>query len=171
MLRFHLLAVLPLLVALSGCVVPAGPEWKDPESNFPPTISSATPPVGSILGLGVDGGALFTVEVVLADQNTQDSLYVRWIIDYPPYRDEITRMGLAQPPLPSEDQILRSRILFTPNCTDDQIAHGFSSHRLLLAVSDRPFKFDSFNSTDLPDEVPSGNFRVEGSWQFELDCK
>jgi hypothetical protein len=171
MLRFHLFAVLPLLVALSGCVVPAGPEWTDPESNFPPTISAATPPVGSILGLGVDGGASLTVEVVLADQNTQDNLYVRWIIDYPPYRDEITRMGLAQPPLPSEDQILRSRILFTPSCTDDQIAHGFSSHRLLLAVSDRPFKFDSFNSTDFPDDVPSGNFRVEGSWQFELDCK
>jgi hypothetical protein len=169
MLRCHLVAVLTSLVALSGCVVPAGPEWTDPESNFPPTINSSTPPVGSILGFGADGGSL-AVEVVLADQNTQDILYVRWIIDYPPYVDGISRMGLEQPPLPGGDQILRSRILYVPSCSDDAITHEFSSHRLLLAVSDRPFYYNSFSSSELPDDV-NGNFRVEGSWQFELDCQ
>ena len=165
-------AVLTMLLGISGCVVPAGPEWTDPQTNFPPTIvyDKTTPPVGSILAADPDAGAPLVVTVVLADENTQDILYVRWIIDYPPPPNQsgISKLSIRQQ-LPGGSQIARSAISYAPSCNYDTISHDFSNHRLLLAVSDRPF---ADLDPDRPpfDAVPSGNFLVEGSWQFELDC-
>jgi len=166
----HLLALPTLLLALSGCVVPVGPEWTDPQSNVPPTIYSANPPIGFNLAPDAGVGGPLLVEVVLADQNTQDRLYARWIIDYPPWSDGISSVALPHTQ-PGGDQILRPSISYAPTCNDDAISHQASNHRLLLAVSDQPFAYDSpFSQSYLPDEVPTGNFRVEGSWQFVLDC-
>jgi len=166
----HLLALPTLLISISGCVVPVGPEWTDPQSNLPPTIDSAEPPIGSNLALDAGGGEPFAVEVVLADQNTQDQLYSRWIIDYPPWTDGVS--GVALPvTIPAGDQIQRTSIRYVPSCSDDAISHTSLDHRLLLAVSDRPFAFDSpFSEWAPPDKVDPGNFRVEGSWDFKLDC-
>ena len=166
--RGHLLAILILLGASSGCVVPAGPEWTDPQTNFPPTIvyDETTPPVGSILAMGPDGGATLEVAVVLADQNTQDNLYVRWIVDYPPNQ----HVALPQY-LPGGKQIKRLPIRYSPSCDDDAISRDFSNHSLLLAASDRPFASGDDTSQPPFDGVASGNFLVEGSWQFELDCQ
>jgi hypothetical protein len=160
-------AVMTMLLGISGCVVPAGPEWTDPQTNFPPTIvySKTTPPVGSVLAVDPDAGALL-VEAVLADENTQDNLYVRWIIDYPPYQAGISHVALEQL-LPGGNQTIH----FAPGCNanDNAISRNFSNHRLLLAVSDRPFA-NPDSSRPPFDSVSSGNFLVEGSWQFELDC-
>ncbi len=164
------LALLVLLGTGAGCVVPVGPKWTDPQSNYPPTLDSAVPPMGSILASDTDGGAAPGVEVWLADQNTGDKLYVRWIIDYPPFVAGRTRIAALPLILPPADEPERPAISFTPNCSDDQIAHGSSNHRLLLVVSDRPFSSDDPNQTT-PDQVPAGNFRVEASWQFVLDCQ
>ena len=168
----HPPAVLTLLLGISGCVVPAGPEWTDPQTNFPPTIvyAETTPPVGSILARDPDGSATpLEVKVVLADENTQDKLYARWIIDYPPNRDGISRVAPEQR-LPGGNQIARPPISFAPSCRDDAISRDFSDHRLLLAVSDRPFANPDPSQPPF-DSVPNGNFVVEGSWQFELDCR
>ncbi len=150
-----------MLLALSGCVVPVGPEWSDPQSNYPPTIHTANPPIGSVLGGDPDAGAPGTVEVVLADQNTEDTLYVRWIIDYPPFVDNVSHVALSLA-LPGGDQILRPSISYAPNCSDDKISRDLPSHRLLLAVTDRPFAGDL--------DSPSGDYLVEGSWDFLLTC-
>jgi hypothetical protein len=161
--------LLVLLAGLCGCVVPVGPEWTDPQGNYPPTIHSATPPVGSVLGLDPDAGAALAVAVVLADHNTKDKLYVRFIIDYPPFDANVTRLAWSHIE-PGGGQIERPTITFAPNCIDDQIARGFTSHRLLLAASDRPFASD--NPTEAaPDAVADGNFLVEAMWQFEMDCQ
>ena len=170
MLSCHRLTLPTLMIALSGCVVPVGPEWTDPQGNVPPMIYSANPPVGSNLAQDAGAGGSLLIEVVLADQNTQDKLYARWIIDYPPWSDGISSVALPHIQ-PGGDQILRPSISYAPTCSDDAISHRSSNHRLLLAVSDRSFAFDSpFSQVALPDEVWPGNFRVEGSWQFELDC-
>jgi hypothetical protein len=156
------------LVGTLGCVVPVGPEWTDPQNDYPPTIGSATPPVGSVLTNDPDASQPLTVEVVLSDQNTRDALYLRWIIDYPPYVDGVSRLA-QEWTLPGGDNMDRPSVYFAPNCKDDQIASGFSNHRLLLAVADRKFAPLDPSSTSL-DAVPPGNFLVEGAWQFTLDC-
>ena len=154
-----------LLLAISSCVVPVGPEWSDPASNSPPTISYANPAFGSILDFGTAGNAAMGLEVVLADPNANDSLYIRWIIDYPPYVDGVSRVALPLT-LPGGDQVKRAPIRFAPNCSDDTISHDFANHRLLLAVSDRPFSDDT---SQILDGVTNG-YLVEGSWIFTLDC-
>lgn len=161
----HRLALPTLLLAISGCVVPVSPEWTDPESNAPPTISSADPPIGSVLDFSSSGNAPLGLSVVLADRNTRDILYARWIIDYPPYADGASHLALPQP-LPGGDQIRRTSIRFAPNCKEDAIPHDSANHRLLLAVSDRPFIEDP----QFLDRVQDGNYRVEASWDFTLSC-
>lgn len=162
----HLLALLPLLAGISACVVPVGPEWTDPQGNYPPTISSASPAVGSILVSAADAGYSLGVAVTLADQNTSDDLYILWLIDYPPFVDGVSR--LARPEIqPGDGTIERPPLRFSPNCNDHQIAAGFSDHRLLLAASDRPF---ANNDPAEPDKVAAGNFRVEAQWHFVMDC-
>jgi hypothetical protein len=168
MRTFHLPALLPLLAGLAGCVVPVGPEWTDPAKNYPPTLASATPAIGTVLTLAPDAGGTLTVDVVLADQNKQDKLYLRWIIDYPPFVDGVSH--LAYPiTLPGGGQIERPLFTFTPSCSDDKIAPSFTNHRLMLAVSDRPFVMDEPGQTVL-DKVQDGSSPVEAVWPFEMDC-
>jgi hypothetical protein len=154
-----------VLVGWSACVVPVGPEWTDPESNYPPTIRSASPPIGSLLSRDVDADAPLTVEVVLADQNRKDDLFVRWIIDYPPFDEAVSRLAF-QTTQPGGGEIERPLVRFAPSCADDQIATGLVVHRLMLAASDRPF------SSDQPrlDGVQEGQSLVEAVWPFELTC-
>jgi hypothetical protein len=154
-----------LAALLGGCVVPVAPKWSDPDNNYPPSIDSAQPPVGTILGLGVDGGAPFEVSVSVADQNTNDTLYFHWIIDYPPY-------VLGMYPLayktekPGGSSLVRTPVTFSPSCKNDRISPGLSSHRLMLAVSDRPF---DESDESVPDAVTTGHL-VRAVWPFEMTC-
>jgi hypothetical protein len=169
MRTLHQTTLALFLVGLSGCVVPVGPEWTNPQSNSPPRIVSSTPPVGAMLSLAPDADAPLVVSVALADQNAKDALYVRWIIDYPPYDSETTRLAL-ETTLAGGDQEQRPELYFAPNCTDHRIAPGFTDHRLLFAASDRQFATDGVGSTK-PDAVAEGNFLVEGTWHFEMECQ
>jgi hypothetical protein len=171
MVRSLLLAA-SLAPALLGCVVPIGPEWSDPDSNYPPSISFADPAVGAVLSQGYDGGlsgggAPMAVRVDLADQNTGDVLYVRWIVDYPPYSAD-TFVALLNTK-PGGSSVLRTPEIFAPDCA--HVSHAVSSHRLMLAVSDRPFPKDQLSpDLDWPDAVPEGQYRIEAIWPFELTC-
>jgi hypothetical protein len=162
----HRLAFLTLLPMVAACVVPVGPKWTDPQVNAPPTLSSANPAVGSILDFSAGGNAPLGVEVVLADQNTQDTLYLRWIIDYPPYVEGPSHVAMAQIQ-PGGNQIPRPSVRFAPNCSDEAISRDPPIHRLLLAASDRPFLDDDPHALD---RVPDGNYRVEAAWSFSLTC-
>jgi hypothetical protein len=165
---YRLIALLSLMTS-AACVVPVKQEWSDPQVNYPPTIRYAEPHIGSLLNLDTDGGYSAGVEVGLADQNTLDKLDVRWIIDYPPFLERVKHL-VFKATLPAENTVDRAPIRFIPSCIDDQITREFSNHRLLLAVSDRPFESDE-SSQEQPDKVPDGNFLVEASWQFQLDCQ
>jgi hypothetical protein len=163
-----LVAALLALAALGGCVVPVGPEWTDPESNYPPTIYSASPPVGSILAPDPVAGTPSVVDVMLADENTDDDLFVRWLIDYPPFDEAVSRLAY-QTTQPGGGEVVRPRLSFAPSCGDHQIAPGFGSHRLMMAVSDRPFLGVDPGQPVL-DGVLAGNSVARAVWQFELLC-
>ena len=152
-------------LTLTGCVVPAGPEWVDPQTNVPPSIVSAYPPVGSVLANDSEAGTQASVQVNLADQNSADTLYVRWIIDYPPYVDGTSRIAFPQRLLGGS--VERIPIAFAPSCSD--IVHDLASHRLLLAVSDRDFAKDNGGAGRL--DLPSTGYLLEASWTFTLQCQ
>jgi hypothetical protein len=161
--------VVALVAAISGCVVPVAPEWSDPDRNFPPTIVSAAPPVGTILGRSLDGSPPVEVEVKveLADQNVGDKLYLRWIIDYPPHSSDTVVMESIKP---GSSSIVRTAEIFKPDCRSDRLSRTVSEHRLMLAVSDRPFASDDPSATTKPDEVTSG-YLVEAVWPFVMSCQ
>ena len=155
------------LAGLGGCVVPVGPEWTDPQSNSPPTIHSANPPVGSILAPD-PGGASVEAEIVLADNNTDDDLFVRWLVDYPPFDETVSRLAY-ETTQPGGADVVRPRLRFAPSCGDDQIAPDLSSHRLMVAASDRPFLAVD-PAQPVLDAVPDGGLVVRAMWQFQLAC-
>ena len=160
------MVLLPLAATWAACVVPVGPDWIDPEGNSPPTIRSADPPVGTILTRVPETEELMTVTVGLADRNTKDTLHIRFIIDYPPFDAAASRI-VWRPILPGNGEVERPPLIFRPNCADHTIASGPpASHRLLLAVSDRPFE----DHPTALDQVPNGNYLVEAVWPFELEC-
>jgi hypothetical protein len=163
--QIHLSSFLFLLSSFLGCVVPLSPEWSDPQVNYPPTISSATPAIGSVFNM--KDGTSNDVEVVLTDQNTEDKLYLRWLVDYPPVMEGVKHL-VHEEIKPPESKIERSVSRFAPNCIDDLITRSLPIHRLLLAVSDRQFSDDD---SSRPDKVPDGNFLLEESWLFDSDCQ
>jgi hypothetical protein len=162
----------PLLAIASGCVIPVGPKWSDPDNNYPPTIVSANPPVGTVLGRGPDGGTSgqVEVEVSLADQNQGDNLYLRWIVDYPPYVSGRTLLAL-ETTKPGGETVVRTPAIFAPDCVSIR-SRTLADHRLLLAISDRPFKFAADDpGLTAPDAIDDGNHRVEAVWSFTLNCQ
>jgi len=162
------LGVCLALAGLGGCVVPVGPEWTDPESNYPPTVHSANPPIGSVVAGDPLAGTPPTVEVMLADKNTDDNLFVRWLIDYPPFDKAVLQLAY-ETIQPGGGEVVRPQLSFSPSCATHQIATGFSNHRLMLAASDRPFLSAELGQPAL-DVVPDGNFVTRAVWQFELTC-
>ena len=69
-----------LVVAANGCVVPIGPEFRDPQEKLPPqpfkpTFTLADPPFGTAVTLDSAKKAYFTVGV--ADINPTDQIWVR----------------------------------------------------------------------------------------------
>jgi hypothetical protein len=149
----------------AGCVAPVGPKWSDPDRNYPPSLVEAIPPVGTFIGLGADGGTHVEVSVTLADQNTQDNLYLHWIIDYPPYSPDNTVVRSTIKP--GGASVERTPESFAPDCAADGLSRTLSEHRLMLAVSDRPFGDDPTK----PDQVSAaGNYLLEAVWPFVLNC-
>jgi len=70
---------------------------------------------------------------------------------------------------PGGNSIVRTAEIFAPECGSDHLSRTVSDHRLLLAVSDRPFRNDP--NSDTPDEVSPGNYRVEAVWPFFMSCQ
>jgi hypothetical protein len=145
----------------SGCVLPIGPEFAE-EKNAPPFVVSVRPPVGSAL---TSTNLLF--DVTFQDPNPVDTLYARWLIDYPPYNPEISRV-ITVPALPASNPNLPNlqQIRFTPGCEgEDALSPTLSRHRLMLVVTDRPFG-PNMQSAD----TSSDGFAITLTWTFDKDC-
>lgn len=161
--------VLAVLIGVTGtsCVVPVGPEFQDPEDNYPPYVIESTPPVGATLS--VVPGTPATVQAKVGDANVQDKLYARWIFDYPP----VSADGAVSPPV--LDIILptgtdRGVLSLAPDCTQHKLAANLNPHRLMLAVADRPFLAPSQAPAAPYDTVAPGGQVLRAVWVVNLDC-
>jgi hypothetical protein len=146
-----------LLLACGACVLPVAPEFEE-EKNLPPYLISAMPQVASL----TVKDPFFTVSV--QDPNEHDTLHVRWVIDYPPYDGNSTRLR------ESDVASNAATLDFKPNCRLHQISGVLTRHRLMVLVADRPF-LSTDMSRDRPFEVtPPGSYPLTVAWQFDLDC-
>ena len=111
-------------------------------------------------------------QVTVEDFNRLDDLHVRWLIDYPPFNENITRTALAisvgarGPDMPNQHVLS-----FKPECVN-LISPTLSQHTLLLVISDRPFVEDTVGTGGerILDQIRPGAFRLPLSWTFEKDC-
>lgn len=145
----HRSAASTLAVLLGGCVVPIAPQFDD-EANSPPYVESSSPAVGDIITLRTRTEQR-EISATLSDQNLTDSLYVRWLIDYPSGDSgrTLTEMNLAGAKAPA-----RPSLPFVVSCSfpgGGTLAPGL--HRLVMSVSDRPFQ-NPFIGQDVDPEGP-----------------
>ncbi len=129
------------LAGLSACVIPVAPQFEDPEINVAPYIveNGARPSVGSIITVPPNSKTL--LEVTLADPNLADYLYVKCILDYPPYNVDSTRTlkDYMLAPSTTGDET-REVAPFTADCNNYVISPTVYPHRLFLAVTDREWE-------------------------------
>jgi hypothetical protein len=165
------ISALAVITVTSGCVIPIGPKFDDPEPNFPPYIASANPPVGSILTF--QPGDSRDISVSIGDQNLGDHLFTRWIYDYPPDTDQSRVVVLNE--YPPTGAVERAMLHIQPSCSMHSIAKNITQHRLMLSVSDRDF-LNSENGDTVPpearlDAIPRGAQGLRAVWFINLECK
>ena len=153
-----------LAVLAGGCIIPIGPQFDDPEFNYPPYVESSSPIVGEIFSLGMTMQGR-DISVTLSDQNVNDHLFIRWLVDYPGTDTNPAHL-VRQVQFPPSGGAIRSAVHLQPNCRDLGVASGM--HRFLMAVSDRPY-LDALSGEDVDpdaplDSVPSGANRIRLLW-------
>ncbi|HXU82719.1 MAG TPA: hypothetical protein VN914_15055 [Polyangia bacterium] len=139
-----------LLAALAGgCVIPVGPQFDKPETNYPPYVVTSTPTVGEIFtpSTAEDGRQ---ITATISDQNLHDNLFIRFLVDYPGTDTSLPHLllGFEIPPSGAAE---RSPVHIQPSCQQPKLAMG--PHRLIMVVSDRPF-FDALLGQDVDPEAP-----------------
>lgn len=151
-----------------GCVIPVAPEFENPEVNYPPYVVYSDPAEGTVMAQ-----QNVEIRVRLGDPNLGDSLFIRWIFDYPKYDEILTRLVLVNPlPTAEGGAIEREEISFTPSCILHNIARGVSQHQLTLSVADREFvKPEQADPDYRLDTVATGGYRVRVSWRLDMECR
>ena len=153
------LCLLLVVLPMSACIIPVGPDFRDPDGvpNSPPFIISAEPAAGTSTP-----NALFAVTP--SDVNVGDTLFLRWLIDYPPVQGG-TRPVQSDVIEPSQDGTpLRQRRSFEFDCFNPLKTP--SPHRVAVIVSDRPFIPDSTN----PARVQVDVHPAIVTWTWEDNC-
>jgi hypothetical protein len=149
-------------VGAGGCVIPIAPEFES-ERNVPPFVKMASPEEGTLV---TTDNQVFTV--MIEDPNRADNLHVVWVIDYPPFMDNVshrtraTEVGSNGPDEPNEHPLS-----YQPDCEYDSISPSFTLHRLMLVVSDRPFVPDDM----VYDRIAPGAHIVRVVWPFQKVCR
>ncbi len=130
----------PLLLLLAAsltpaCIIPVGPDFQDPLStaNSPPYVVAMEPPAGTIT---VNATAVFSVTP--ADANVLDTLYVKWVTEYPPFSPTETH-GIPPRDIPptGNGSVNRPTQTFQPGCSS--IASTRTMHQIQVGISDSPF--------------------------------
>jgi hypothetical protein len=154
--------LLPLLVlSMPACIIPVGPEFRDPSGvpNSPPFITFAAPEIGRVV---TQPTFQFTVE----DHNLGDTLYVRWLIDFPPFTQGTT---VIFPPdifmNPQDSDRLQFVVTKRFECAGPA---PLPSHQIMAIVADRAFEPTPQN----PAAVPEGGHSVTATWTWNsTDCR
>lgn len=144
------------LIALAAC------GGDGPSGHHAPFVQQANPPELTTAVFTPGGGTSFAA--VVGDPDLHDSLYVRWLIDYPPYDLTVTRhVDRAVGPAQGQDPA-RGVQRFSPNCFEHSIAPGMRQHKIMLLVADRPFaSFDDLEAlTDLDGQIVKVGWLLDG---------
>jgi hypothetical protein len=158
-------------VGLAGCVVPLEPAFSDPSPNHPPYLVQAKPAVTSVVRVSTNANPMPVIEVRLGDQNLQDVLYFRWLLDDPADVADTGSRLLMESALPPSDRETRDPLRFSPNCADHRLT-DLPTPRIVLVVADRPFL--------PPEDAPSDSrwttandpgFVLEATWLLAPSCE
>ena len=155
--------LLLLLVAspMSACIIPAGPEFQDPPGvpDSPPFLYMASPDEGTTVV-----SATATFSVTPGDYNLGDTIYVKWISDFPPFvPNNVTREQNTDKLPPSADgNPIRNAATFPATCL--KVDANASTHRITAAISDR--QFDGQGLLTTPNFVPP----TLVIWTWEHNC-
>jgi hypothetical protein len=177
--RMLLRSVLTSLVCampfwMSACVLPIAPAFQDPAAsvNYAPEILLPDPMLGSIVS-GTPMKAP-TFHVTVSDPNVGDTLYVRFLADYPP--NTANTRNLTPPERTFAPTADGTRIVgdvdVTPSCSVFNLAN-IPIHQIMVVVADSPF-LDALPEPGQPVDLtklkdPSG-LEVFGSWTLEMEC-
>ena len=129
------LLLLFVVSPLFACVIPAGPEFQDPPGvpNAPPYVVAVSP----IAGLTIASNDTF-FSVTPGDINLADTIYVKWITEYPPDLTNLTKDLSTDEITPSADgSPTRRASIFVPSCT--RVNPLVTTHQIMAAISDRKF--------------------------------
>jgi hypothetical protein len=138
-----------LAVLAGGCIIPLGPQFDDQEFNYPPYVESSSPIVGEIFTPGMAGQGR-DISTTLSDQNVNDHLFIRWLVDYPGTDTNPAHL-VRSTQFPPSGEAKRGPIHLQPTCRDLGVGPGI--HRFLMAVSDRPY-LDALSGEDVDPEAP-----------------
>jgi hypothetical protein len=148
------------LITMSACVIPVGPQFDDPEQNYPPYIATSDPGVGEIFTPGQDEAATTPrfIVVTAGDHNLEDNLHVRWLLDYPSPESDIGQL-LMVVTLPFSGKVERTPFKFLPTCPTRRPG----MHRLVLSISDRPFLDQGAGDTTVSADAPLDSVKPEAN--------
>lgn len=147
------MATLGVLCWTSGCVVPVGPEFQDPKEkvpvpDLPPSFGAQMPPFESSVTLDTALGKRFEFDV---EEPNGDQVYVRFVLNYPPYVSGATRLYQTQTSPPYTFTI-------TLSCADVD-KYKIADRNLVVIVTDKGF---AANPDFLPDADNRYTYEADG---------
>jgi hypothetical protein len=159
------LALVPALLAglVGGCVIPVGPQFQDPlaAQNYAPRITDVKP-AGT-----VTSNTHF--EVTVTDPNVGDSLFVRWIANYPDLQASSTTLKDQIFSPHADGSPLSEQASLDVDCDDLASASAENSvgrHQIRIVVADRAFASGTVPS----DRVSAGGLADWNDWTLNLSC-
>jgi hypothetical protein len=155
---------------MSACILPLAPDWQPPpeQENHPPVFVGTNPSAWTIVTPPI--GSELEFSVTLADDNEQDDLYLRVIADYPPYNPDFTRLQQHEIPAPINRKE-RDPKTFSVGCFSLLLHPDLQQHRILVAVSDRPFRSDPGVPPGDLEAISAGAHLVKVGWLLNLECR
>lgn len=138
------MSVLGVLSGMSGCVVPIGPEFQDPRQKepvpgLPPSFDQPNPPFEQASNLDKAMRTRFEVDVL---EPNNDQVYVRFVLNYPPFVANSTNLYPTQTSPPYHFSI-------DLNC-DDVEKFKAADRNLVIIAADKPFAPDPESLADGP---------------------
>jgi len=150
-----------------ACVIPVAPDFQDPlaAANVPPAILAADPQFGSVLTVT----SSFTFRISVVDPNSSDWLYVRWVLDYPPFQPTTSKIDDNPYPPPATGTVHTENPSHAFDCSN-----GFATittpQRLEVFVADRALEQRTAENNNRLDIVESGGYVARGNWTVLFQC-
>jgi hypothetical protein len=154
------------MLLLAGCILPISPQFEDSpaDPNFAPELVTARPAQGSIVTILPSSPQTF--EITVKDPNPGDTLFVRWISDYPPYSVSSGIYGadvMLAPPTNGQPRTASVDVACLSSLSRDRL------HPLTVLVADRKFPNDSSATREAQlTAIPDDARKIEVNWVVNL---